>query len=112
MPAADAGVASATASTQQQLGTSIGTALLNTLAISATTSYLTAHASLRPGIAGQSLSLIHGYTTAFWWAAGIFAAGAIICGALLRRGALTGQGNSGQPDSPVSRPVPQPATPI
>ena len=27
------------------------------------------------------------YTTAFWWSAGIFALGAIICGLLLRRGA-------------------------
>src|SRR5690242_21562996 len=36
------------------------------------------------------LALIHGYTTVFWWCAGIFAAGAIICGALLRPGPLTG----------------------
>ena len=34
--------------------------------------------------------VIHGYTTVFWWCAGIFAAGAIICGALLRPGPLTG----------------------
>jgi hypothetical protein len=31
---------------------------------------------------------VHGYTTAFWWSAAIFAAGAVICGALLRRGPL------------------------
>jgi hypothetical protein len=30
---------------------------------------------------------VEGYTTAFWWAAGIFAIGALICGSLLRPGA-------------------------
>jgi len=29
---------------------------------------------------------VHGYTTAFWWAAAIFAAGAVICGLHLRPG--------------------------
>jgi hypothetical protein len=29
---------------------------------------------------------VHGYTTAFWIAAAIFAAGAVICGRLLRPG--------------------------
>jgi hypothetical protein len=31
---------------------------------------------------------VHGYTTAFWWTAGIFAGGAVICGNLLRGGPL------------------------
>jgi len=30
---------------------------------------------------------VEGYTTAFWWAAGIFAIGALVCGSLLRSGA-------------------------
>ena len=34
------------------------------------------------------LALAHGYDTAFWWSAGIFAAGAVTAGALLRRGPL------------------------
>ena len=34
------------------------------------------------------MSLIHGYTTGFWVAAAIFAAGAVICGTLFRRGPL------------------------
>jgi predicted MFS family arabinose efflux permease len=84
----DAGVASATINTGQQLGGSIGTALLNTIAASATTSYLTAHLQGRPTPALVQLSLIHGYATAFWWVAGIFAAGAVICGSLMRRGPL------------------------
>jgi hypothetical protein len=41
VPDADAGVASAMVNTGQQIGTSIGTALLNTLAIAATIRYLT-----------------------------------------------------------------------
>jgi hypothetical protein len=32
---------------------------------------------------------VHGYDTAFWWSAAIFAAGAVIAGLLLRRGPLT-----------------------
>jgi hypothetical protein len=104
VPDADAGVASAMVNTQQQIGTSIGTALLNTLAISATTSYLTTHLTgAHPSAALTSLSLIHGYTTAFWWAASILAAGAVICGTLLRRGALAGQGDSGQQAAPAQQ---------
>jgi hypothetical protein len=30
---------------------------------------------------------VHGYTTAFWWSAGIFAAGATRCRLLMRPGA-------------------------
>jgi hypothetical protein len=91
----DAGVASATVNTGQQIGGSIGTSLLNTIFASAVASYLTAH--IRPGtlVGGHpspqltGLALVHGYTTAFWWSAAIFAAGAVICGTLLRRGPLT-----------------------
>jgi hypothetical protein len=98
----DAGIASASVNTGQQLGGSIGTALLNTIAASATTSYLASHASGRPEPQLAQLALIHGYTTVFWWCAGIFAAGAIICGALLRPGPLTGP-----EDSPARKPSPQ-----
>ncbi len=87
--ARDAGIASASVNTGQQLGGSIGTALLNTIAASATTSYLASHLSGRPTPQLIHLAAIHGYTTVFWWCAGIFAAGAIGCGALLRRGPLT-----------------------
>ena len=85
----DAGVASASISTGQQLGGSIGTALLNTIAASATTSYLASHLHGRPTPQLVQLAAIHGYTTVFWWCAGIFAAGAVLCGALLRRGPLS-----------------------
>ena len=82
----DAGIASASANTGQQLGGSIGTALLNTIAASATTSYLASH--LHGRSAWVQLAVIHGYTTVFSWCAVIFAAGAVVCGALLRRGPL------------------------
>jgi EmrB/QacA subfamily drug resistance transporter len=78
----DAGVASAMVNTMQQVGGSIGTALLSTMAASAVTSQLAAAAG-RPDAALAAQAAVHGYTTAFWWAAGIFAVGAVICGALL-----------------------------
>ena len=87
----DAGVASATVTVGQQLGASVGTSLLNTIFAAAVASYLAAHLAAarltgRPALTG--LALAHGYDTAFWWTAGIFAAGAVIGGVLLRRGPL------------------------
>jgi EmrB/QacA subfamily drug resistance transporter len=63
--ARDAGVASAMLNTTQQVGGSLGTALLNTLYAGAVTSYLAAHAG---SAAPQSLQLdafLHGYRVAF-----------------------------------------------
>jgi EmrB/QacA subfamily drug resistance transporter len=82
--ARDAGVASATVNTMQQIGGSMGTALLSTLAASAASSYAAANA---PSAALAANAAVHGYVTAFWWSAGIFAVGAIVCGLLLRAGA-------------------------
>jgi EmrB/QacA subfamily drug resistance transporter len=90
----DAGVASATLNVGQQLGGSIGTALLNTIATSAAAAYITSHlatAQASPTAAAhlQAAAAVHGYQTGFWWAAAIFAIGAIVCGSLFRRGPLT-----------------------
>jgi EmrB/QacA subfamily drug resistance transporter len=79
----DAGVASATVNTAQQVGGSLGTALLNTVATTATTTFLAGKAA-SPGVVASAT--VHGYTIAFWWAAAIFATGAMICGLLLRPG--------------------------
>ncbi len=79
----DAGVASAMVNTTQQIGGSIGTALLNTLATSAVGSYL---ATRQPNPQALAEASVHGYTTAFWWAAAIFAAGAVVSALLLRPG--------------------------
>ncbi|WP_151475774.1 MFS transporter [Streptomyces albicerus] len=80
----DAGVASATVNTMQQVGGSIGTALLNTLAASAATNYLSGKDATDKLV--QAQSTIESYTTAFWWSAGFFVAGAVIAFLLYRRG--------------------------
>jgi EmrB/QacA subfamily drug resistance transporter len=81
VPRQDSGVASAMVNTSQQVGGSIGIALLSTLAVTATTDYLTSHG---PELARQAA--VEGYTTAFWWAAAIFTLGALVTGSLLRSG--------------------------
>jgi EmrB/QacA subfamily drug resistance transporter len=81
VPAQSSGVASAMVSTSQQIGGSIGTALLSTLAASAATDFLTDRG---PAPEVMRRAAVEGYVTAFWWAAGIFAAGALVCGTLLR----------------------------
>jgi EmrB/QacA subfamily drug resistance transporter len=82
----DAGVGSATLNTAQQVGGSIGTSLLNTLAASAATSYLVGRALSPPNL---QAALLHSYTTAFLWSSSIFVAGAVVAGSVLRRGGLT-----------------------
>ncbi|WP_445148582.1 MFS transporter [Baekduia sp. Peel2402] len=81
----DAGVASATVNVMQQVGGSIGTALLSTLAASATTSAIT-DAGPRATAEVVAQAAVHGYTTAFYWSAAIFAVAAVICTALIRPG--------------------------
>ncbi|MEA2384217.1 MAG: hypothetical protein QOH72_4188 [Solirubrobacteraceae bacterium] len=80
----DAGVASAMVNTGQQIGGSIGTALLSTLASGAAHSYGSAH---RPAADLAAQAAVHGYTTAFAWSAGIFAIGALASLLLLPSGA-------------------------
>jgi hypothetical protein len=90
----DAGAAAATVNVGQQVGGSIGTSLLNTMVASATASYLASHLNPGTSLAGHASaalvqqSLVHGYVVGFWWTAGIFAAGAVVSGTLLRRGPL------------------------
>jgi EmrB/QacA subfamily drug resistance transporter len=84
--AADAGVASAMVNTCQQVGGSIGTALLNTIAASALSSYLIAHGHSPAATADAA---VHSYAVAFWVCAAIFAGTAVVCGLVLRPGLLT-----------------------
>jgi hypothetical protein len=79
----DAGVASATVNTMQQVGGSVGTALLNTLAASAAAAYAATHLG---NSAVAQLAAVHSYTVAFWWSAAIFVAGAAIVALVLRPG--------------------------
>jgi EmrB/QacA subfamily drug resistance transporter len=79
----DAGVGSASLNTAQQVGGSIGTALLNTLAGSAAAAYLVGRV-ITPG--NLKLAALHSYTTAFMWSSIIFVIGAVVAGLVLRRG--------------------------
>ncbi|MBQ0867665.1 MFS transporter [Streptomyces smyrnaeus] len=78
----DAGVASAMVNTSQQVGGAIGTALLNTIAASATTSYVTSHVGEATSKPAQKMlkleAMVHGYTSAIWWAVGILLVSATI----------------------------------
>ena len=97
----DSGVASALVNTMQQVGGSVGTSALSTIALTATASYLVAHhaSPLAPAIAAT-----HGYTTAFAVSAGLLGLGFILAIVLLpsrRRLAQPG------PRAPPPRPLPR-----
>ncbi|NEE00898.1 MFS transporter [Phytoactinopolyspora halotolerans] len=88
----DAGIASAMINTSQQIGGAIGTALLNTIAASAATTYITSN------IAGASSpelvqieGQVHGYSTAIWWATAIVALSSLVAFVLINAGKLGGQ---------------------
>ncbi|MCX4990310.1 MULTISPECIES: MFS transporter [unclassified Streptomyces] len=90
----DAGVASAMVNTSQQVGGAIGTALLNTIAASATTVYIKDHiggatsASQRQLV--QAEGMVHGYSNAIWFAVAILVVAAGIAFTLI---------NTGRPDA-------------
>ena len=98
VPARDSGVASAMVNTSQQVGGSIGTALLSTLAVSATTDFL-ADNGPTPELLRQAA--VEGYTTAFWWAAAILAVGGLVCGSLLRSDARPEPAHAGAEPAPA-----------
>jgi EmrB/QacA subfamily drug resistance transporter len=97
--AADAGVASAMVNTCQQVGGSIGTALLNTIAASALSSYLLTHGH---SPAAEASAAVHSYVVAFWVAAAIFAAAAVVCGLVLPPGVLAAGKNKDAATAPVA----------
>ena len=68
----EAGVASAMVNTSQQIGGSVGTSLLSTIFASAVASYTVSHLHTADL---ANAAAVHGYTTAFWWAVGIFVLG-------------------------------------
>lgn len=87
----DAGVASAMVNTSQQVGGAIGTALLNTIATSAGNEYGKSHAATAPSRQVLELqSLVHGYTTAIWWAVGILVVAAAIAVTFVNAGRQDG----------------------
>lgn len=92
----DAGVGSALVNTTQQIGGSVGTALLNTLAASAASAFLVGKSATALNV---KISNVHSYTTAFNDSAWIFLGGALATALILR---------SGAPQSP--QPIEVPAT--
>jgi hypothetical protein len=102
----DAGVGSATLNTSQQVGGSIGTALLNTLAAGAATAYLVGRAA---SPANLKLAALHSYTTAFLWSSLIFVAGAVVAALVLERGNL--KTLAGTPGDGANEQAPTPASP-
>ncbi|HYY12026.1 MAG TPA: MFS transporter [Kineosporiaceae bacterium] len=80
---ADTGVAAAALNTAQQVGGAIGGALLNTVAVSAASTWAADH----PG--ATAAAQVHAYTTVFWWAAAILTAGALVTALVLRPGVRT-----------------------
>ncbi|NGO72104.1 MFS transporter [Streptomyces boncukensis] len=102
----DAGVASAMVNTSQQVGGAIGTALLNTIAASATTSYIADHAAQATTRPAQQMlkleSMVQGYTSAIWWAVGILLLSAAIAGVLVNARAQSGSAGAGAKDGEPS----------
>ncbi len=81
----DAGVASALVNTAQQIGGSVGLALLNTIAITSLTNYLSGH-GIDPtkNPAGAMVGTVHSYTIAFWVSAALMLAAAIVAAVLIQ----------------------------
>ena len=77
----DSGVAAALVSTMQQVGGSIGTAVLSTIAASVTSSYASSHR-----VAGFSafnkVAATHGYSTVFLTSSIVFLCGGVLAGSL------------------------------
>ncbi|WP_129308571.1 MFS transporter [Streptomyces sp. L2] len=107
----DAGVASAMVNTSQQVGGAIGTALLNTIAASAKTSYIKDHIAGAASKPQQQLvglqGMVHGYTTAIWFAVGILGLAALIAFTFVNAGrpgsttVATGDGQGVEDEVPV-----------
>jgi hypothetical protein len=64
----------------QQVGASVGTAVLNTIAATATASYVASHHGLTSAAAA---AVSHGYSVASVWAAAVLVLAALIGGALI-----------------------------
>ncbi|MEV5312604.1 MFS transporter [Streptomyces sp. NPDC052610] len=113
--ARDAGVASAMVNTSQQVGGAIGTALLNTVAASATTSYIADHIGSATSRSQQQLvqleGMVEGYTSAIWFAVGILVVAAAIALTLVNAGkprmtTVTGSGSGSGAAAEDEVPVP------
>jgi EmrB/QacA subfamily drug resistance transporter len=84
----DAGAASAMLNATQQVGASVGTALLASISVSAATTWAEdVLVEGRPGLGNPTIAIdaaVEGYTTAFAWAAGLLLAGAVVSAVLIK----------------------------
>ncbi|WP_106401053.1 MFS transporter [Actinocorallia populi] len=107
------GAASATLNTMQQVGGSVGIALLNTIAAGATADRLADHRVDPAGQAPQvraalAEATVHGYSVATWLSAGIILLAAVVAGVLInakapdrQTGAAGGDHEAGTVEEPV-----------
>ncbi|TDD96673.1 MFS transporter [Actinomadura rubrisoli] len=98
MPWQDIGAASAAYNASQQLGAALGTALLNTVAATATASYLSKTAHPAP-----TAATVHGYTTALAVAFAILLAAAAIAAYLTKT--RTAPASAGREKEPETAPL-------
>jgi EmrB/QacA subfamily drug resistance transporter len=86
VPEHDAGAASAALNATQQVGGSLGTALLNTIATSAITAYVAGHLPKGPQDAPRVglLAQVDGYSAAFTWAAGLILLATVVAAVLIK----------------------------
>jgi EmrB/QacA subfamily drug resistance transporter len=103
----DNGVGGALVNTAQQVGGSVGIALLSTLVASAASDYLKTHHGTKANVLAHAT--LHSYAVGYWIAAGIFAAGAVLVAALYRPGIPA---ELRAADAPEPTPSPRGATPI
>jgi EmrB/QacA subfamily drug resistance transporter len=96
----DAGVASAMVNTTQQIGGSLGVALLNTVFTTSVASYITAH-----GPAQAALAAVHGYNVAFTYSAVLLGVATLVIFTLIRKDPEQIVEGSGAHDQMVAPPV-------
>jgi EmrB/QacA subfamily drug resistance transporter len=75
----EAGIAAATVNTFQQIGGSLGVAVLNAIAASATAAYVAANSTERLRVE----AIVHGYSVATEWGVAILILGAVVAAALI-----------------------------
>jgi hypothetical protein len=114
----DSGVAAALVNTMQQVGGSIGTSALSTVALTVAASYLVAH---HTGPLAPAIAVTHGYTQAFAISAALLGAGFILAIVLLPSRRRFGQlraaaapaaaATAPAPAAPATAPAPAAAAP-
>ncbi|HTW03047.1 MAG TPA: MFS transporter [Streptosporangiaceae bacterium] len=107
----DSGVASALVNTMQQVGGSVGTSALSTVALDATATYLVTHHAAGP--LASAIAATHGYTVAFIISAALLGAGFILAIGLIPSKRRIDQIRRAEaaPVAAAQAPAPAPATP-